>query len=282
MLELMKSPIKRHLPVGFCIYCGTTQGKLTKEHVIPEGLGGTVILPESSCKACEKITSQFERSVARFIYGNYRIKQEYPSKRKKQKKRPTELPVYTIDNKETEQKINVPIRDYPITYIAVELPPPGLLLGIAPSNLNPELKFNLKGDAASLNQTMDALTIERLIIKHGFDWAAFFKQLAKIGHCYAFCCLRRRGYEPLLPDIIFGKSQHLSHYVGGISRVPESEEISTSDLYLSLVENDSEYYLVVGIQLLGMGTLPRYQVVAGHVSDLHAFYTALAESKKAV
>lgn len=171
----MKPSKIRFPPVGFCIFCGVTHGELTDEHIIPEGLGGTVTLPKSSCKDCEKITSKFEMTVARFIYGNYRIKQGYPSKRKKQKKRPKELPVYKVDNKETEEEINVPISDYPNTYISVELPPPSLLRGIAPSDRSPELKFSFRVDAASVNQTMNTLLIEQLIIKYGFEWAAFLK-----------------------------------------------------------------------------------------------------------
>lgn len=278
----MKSPIKRYPPVGFCIYCGSSHGKLADEHIIPEALGGTTILPKSSCKDCEKITTKFECKVARFMYGNFRIKLDYPSKRKKQKKRPTELPVHVVDNKKTRQEIHVPISDYPLTYLTAELPPPGLLLGIAPSDRSPEIKFNIKGDAASVNHTFDALSVDHLIIEHGFDWAAFFKQLAKIGHCSTFHFARGMGYESLLPDIILGKSDHLSYYVGGISQDSESEVMSANEVNIYMQEINSEIYLVARIQLLGKGTIPAYEVVTGRVPDPDVFFTAQTEFKNAI
>lgn len=44
--------------VGRCIYCGTTEGKLSREHVHPEGLGGFLELPEASCWSCQKIINR--------------------------------------------------------------------------------------------------------------------------------------------------------------------------------------------------------------------------------
>src|SRR5689334_18963196 len=38
--------------VGSCVYCGAGQGELTREHIVPLGLGGTFVLPASSCKRC--------------------------------------------------------------------------------------------------------------------------------------------------------------------------------------------------------------------------------------
>lgn len=51
--------------VGACIYCGATEGRLTEEHIIPTGLGGTLVLPNASCDMCATLTSQFEMRVLR-------------------------------------------------------------------------------------------------------------------------------------------------------------------------------------------------------------------------
>src|SRR5712672_2024078 len=56
-------------PVGRCIYCGATGVDLRDEHIVPLSLNGTMILPRASCRECEKITTRFERSVARNMYG---------------------------------------------------------------------------------------------------------------------------------------------------------------------------------------------------------------------
>lgn len=55
----------RTAPAGACIYCGATGGRLTDEHVVPKGLGGTLVLPQASCDDCARLTSQFEMRVLR-------------------------------------------------------------------------------------------------------------------------------------------------------------------------------------------------------------------------
>jgi hypothetical protein len=265
----------RYAPVGYCIYCGTEQGPITDEHIIPLALNGNIVLPKASCETCADITKKFEQTVARTIYGPYRVKQGFRTRRKKD--RPKALPLYTVDDKGAEIKIDTPIHDYPNIFIAIEAPPPGVLLGVKPTDRNPELKLSLKGDPAAVNRAMDSLSIEQMITKHSFEWSAFFRQLAKIGHCYAFACTRGKKYESLLPDIILGKSQHLSHYVGGAGH-DSPPESTTTDLSLSIICKPSGDYLVVGIQLLGVGTLHPYQVVAGRIPDLEAFVTASIET----
>src|SRR5665213_1960681 len=71
-------------PVGACIYCGATEG-LTKEHIIPLGLGGQFVLPAASCPACSKITSDFERKVLRGFMLDGRIVDNFPTRRPKER-----------------------------------------------------------------------------------------------------------------------------------------------------------------------------------------------------
>jgi hypothetical protein len=49
-----------YAPVGRCIYCGTAEGELSDEHIIPYAIGGTAILADASCFACAKVTSHIE------------------------------------------------------------------------------------------------------------------------------------------------------------------------------------------------------------------------------
>src|SRR5271169_3644705 len=61
----------RFSPAGACIYCGaamyhpTSSRPLADEHIIPFGRNGDLILPESTCQACERMTGQFEAVVLR-------------------------------------------------------------------------------------------------------------------------------------------------------------------------------------------------------------------------
>ena len=92
---------KIYAPVGHCIYCGSREWspgcnrKLGDEHIVPEGLGGKLILPESSCKSCEKITSKFELEWLRSSFFAVRVQKGLGKK----KKRPTRyLPLHIERN----------------------------------------------------------------------------------------------------------------------------------------------------------------------------------------
>jgi hypothetical protein len=73
---------QRFAPIGECIYCGDTQD-LTDEHIIPLALGGTLILPDSSCKKCAAMTSAIELKVLRGFMYDARVIGNFPSRRKK-------------------------------------------------------------------------------------------------------------------------------------------------------------------------------------------------------
>jgi hypothetical protein len=61
---------RRYAPAGFCIYCGARGPSvaLGQEHIVPKGLGGTLILPDASCRDCEKITGAIEQQCLRRMF----------------------------------------------------------------------------------------------------------------------------------------------------------------------------------------------------------------------
>ena len=69
---------ERLKPLGCCAYCGRSQDEnggpltLTSEHIIAEALGCGVELPESSCSDCQRVTSDFERSVTEEMFDPIR------------------------------------------------------------------------------------------------------------------------------------------------------------------------------------------------------------------
>lgn len=62
---------RKSLGVGQCIYCGSTE-ELSSEHVIPYGLGGNLVLHDSSCKSCADETSKLEGRLLRGHWWPYR------------------------------------------------------------------------------------------------------------------------------------------------------------------------------------------------------------------
>jgi len=67
-LEILKA-IATFEAAGHCIYCGTKQGPLSDEHIVPFGLGGTLVLPKASCKACATETAKLEQVIQRMMLG---------------------------------------------------------------------------------------------------------------------------------------------------------------------------------------------------------------------
>jgi hypothetical protein len=87
---------RRFPPVGRCIYCGATRYSiddarpLADEHIIPFALNGDYVLPEASCRQCERTTGQFEQVALRGILRGARVLFDYPSR----KGHPETLPLY--------------------------------------------------------------------------------------------------------------------------------------------------------------------------------------------
>jgi hypothetical protein len=267
----MKFPTFTYPSVGQCVYCGSIKESLSDEHIIPLALDGSFILPEASCESCAALTSQFEGIVAKKIYGFYRIKKDFSYRRKK--KRPKEVAAKIIDDETNKEKaVIVPISETPNLYPAWQLPPPGILSGIEPSNIIQESNLILKAsNPETIKPFLDSISCGTIQIEQYFDLGAFLKQLAKIAHCYAFACTKGKGYQSLLQNIIIGKSEYSGHYVGGIvnDHLPDN---MFAPLQLSIICNSSGFYLIVRIQLLDPGPLPPYQVVAGYIPDINVFH----------
>jgi HNH endonuclease len=62
-------------PVGRCVCCGDTTPPLGREHIIPFAFAGKLILPEASCKRCERIINQqIETPVSSQEWGSFRAR----------------------------------------------------------------------------------------------------------------------------------------------------------------------------------------------------------------
>lgn len=116
-------------PVGRCIYCGTNALPLTREHVIPFGLGGRLVLPAASCKECAKATSALERDCLRGMFEIYRARTGYPTRRKKL---PRDLVhVAAVFDNGSTGFVDVPIADYPEMLLLPTYPTARVLCGMA-------------------------------------------------------------------------------------------------------------------------------------------------------
>lgn len=188
-------------PVGSCIYCGGSHGRLSEEHVVPLGLGGNAILPEASCQRCSDITSAFEGKVLRGFMLEARTAGKFPTRHPKKRlatlplavKRGDEMEAITLPSAESPGFLHLPRLDR-AAFLAGRPPVSGvnvcgtetLVFGKSPDEVVADLGAKAIQSAATL------------------DVASFVRMLAKIG--YSFAVAAQGSYPltevPVLPLIL--------------------------------------------------------------------------------
>lgn len=200
-------------PVGSCIYCGANEG-LSDEHIVPFALGGRLVLPQSSCSSCAKITSEFEQKVLRGFMLEARTTGGFPTRRPK--KRPRSLPL-EIGRDGVFQTVELTPNSHPGLLLLPLFAPPGVLVGREtgtgvvitgmetlgfgkhPSQVAQETKATTIRSTASL----DVTSFARLLAKIGYGYA-----VAKDGELFWHAQVRADP-RPLLSHPGLGPARHL-------------------------------------------------------------------------
>ncbi len=123
-------------PVGRCIYCFVTDCDLGDEHIIPQALGGNIILRSASCSDCERIigagVEQRLTHKTKGMFAAMRLRHNYKSKRPKT--RPSSLPFTIIEPSGFHRRVHIPAKMIPRYWLAfVSLGPPGIIVGRSPN-----------------------------------------------------------------------------------------------------------------------------------------------------
>jgi len=253
--------------VGNCIYCGSAH-ELTLEHIIPYALGGKLELPEASCRECAKITSSFEHTCLRTMYGPLRLLYDMPSRRKK--KRPSTL-LLKIKRTATEEwsYMEVEQEKYPFLILFPYFTAPLLLVKpLSHENQGAATdRFWIRGASPAyvFNDLLESLTrelrVHSIMPEAKSHVAEFCQLLAKIAYSYAVAELGYGSFEPyLLPGILRAELADCDSYVGSLDK----DEAPSALLHeLSLGETTRGDKIVVRVRLLSKLGTPTYFVVVG-------------------
>jgi hypothetical protein len=255
--------ISPYTPVGRCIYCGVegyseSCTKLATEHVIPRALQGSLELPEASCQACERITGRNEQLALRGLYRGLRHRLDF----RHRKKQPEELPVFIEVAGDADQRVMVPISEYPDISFFINLEPPARLRGIpAGAEYGPVHRyFRLRAcpNPAPWNGLISFCT-------PSLDLFSFCRMLAKIGHSYVVAELGIRNFKPLLLDVILNEARDIFHYVGGSRNTPLlrllNKDVAVSMDCTTIAETT---FIVVHLRLFAtVDASPVYRIVVG-------------------
>ena len=235
--DVRRKGSSRQLPIGRCIYCGFTSedaSDLTREHILPKGLGGTDTLLKATCSRCALITAETERVFIRETLWVLRSLAGHKSGMR--------LP-------DTKHLAVLPV-----------LLTPSLLNGpSAPRNET----FRLQVLTAGIQGVIPG-PAEIRKSRFTLDPANFSRVLAKIAHGY---CVKRFGcetFEPFLPNIILGKITHppdIWTYVGGAER--DCKDSKVHFIGIQEIVSHGNRLLSVQIKLFARLPVPSYHVIAG-------------------
>jgi hypothetical protein len=243
---------------------------LTAEHIIPESLGGALVIENASCAACADETHAFEGHACN-VFRALRRQMGFPQKRrgaKERQNRKAERFILMLDN----NRVKVPVEEFPALLMSLVFPFPGILLGQKPEDrpltggvYSAEL---VEGFGEKLNRIRAKYRANSVGIM-GIEPSArgeqddYGRMLAKIGHCYAAAELGCGAFHPFLVHIIRGiKPYYLPYFIGsGIGKEPPANDLHHIEIDNTGVGGGS--LVVVKIRLFANRDTPTHYVVVG-------------------
>lgn len=212
-------PTQRLPAINHCIYCGAEGIHLTDEHIVPRGLNGTILLPKSTCKKHQDLTSEIELDLQKkgmFLHPRLLLGMRSYNK----KAQPTHIKVEFIGARNQSFKKNVPIRDAASMLIMPMFMPPRALAEPPPLPNSKALEVRAI-DSASIGTEMH-LFIRRhkafgIRGKQTINIGSFLRYLCKIA--YGFHVAMRgefaRHESPAL-SLLLGQREDFGNWVGCI------------------------------------------------------------------
>jgi hypothetical protein len=257
---------------GGCIYCNETPiTPLTKEHIIPESLGGNLIIESASCDACAQQTHAFEGHACDAMRP-VRRQLGLPQKRrgaKGRERRGAERFVLRLDS----HKVKVPIEEFPALLMSLVFPYPGILLGQRPEDkplaggvYSAELieGFGEKLNKIKAKYRANSISIMGIEPKGREDQDDYGRMLAKIAHSYAAAELGCGNFEPFLVHVIQGvKPYCLPHFIGSPlgKNSPPFPDLHQIEIDQSGLGGES--FIVVKLRLFSNRDTPTHYIVVG-------------------
>lgn len=219
----MASTVQAFYPVRSCIYrCRDrvgSEGILSREHVLPYGIGGTMVLPRASCEVCRTATGQLEERLLHGPWWPLRIHHGLPSRR------PDEQPDTFFGTLETDagiENVEVPADEYPGVLI-LQFPPPSIIQGMVSEGLPTATQMYFKylsGNAITALTQRGILVpgTRNLNLPINLSADDLVRFLAKVALSYAVGQRGLDAFESIyVREIICGQTEGANTYVGGAS-----------------------------------------------------------------
>lgn len=255
------------LNVGACIYCGDKAGSLTREHVIPRGLGGNeapvgysdaFVLQNASCEKCRRITQKIEEECLLSMMGPGRAKLGL-----RRKDRATKTTAALIDRLDgTSEQLDLDWSQVPGGVIIPSFYEAGALTNKPLLDVVPcDYKFIM---VAPATRTVHE-NVRRVGVRLSANPKVFAQLLAKIALGAAVAEFGVAGFEPLVRNFILTEPNEYGHWVGGFAGTTRAEQKTTEFHIISLIGNANPLgrFIIVGVRLFAEFGGPTNYVVVG-------------------
>jgi HNH endonuclease len=245
-----------------CIYCGSQDSDLTDEHVLPYFIGGQHVLADASCRACAKITTKFERHVAKDLWDDARNAYNAPTRRPKKRKKY----IFLDDQKTPGNKLKIPFNEYPAAMIFYYMDTAGFLLGLpATEDRSHAWTFKAIVDQKKLDAFVEKYP-DQLTAKMCFNHDSYCRLLEKIAYCQILCSLDPGDFRPICLPYIMGEKDNHSFIVGSRKSVPDPQ-LGLGYSMSTICFGTSEHLLLMAtIRILADKHTPEYHVLVGDVT----------------
>jgi hypothetical protein len=263
-------------PVGRCIYCGATEGKMTREHIIPLALNGNLKLPRASCGACADKTREFEQLCTAEEHGMFfSIRARLGMKSRQGSTKRGTICTEVIGRDGTRSRKTFRIDDLPVAIYQWKLPPAGILIGRDPATEITTRKLisywqSPKGLGQPFLETKGDTAVGT------FAPEPFLQLLAKIGYSFAAGAIGPQNLMPELADLILTKHPRHTDYTYLIGTdefdLPYSPICPSSPPAHRLedvkrVASDGQTFSLVKVHIFQNLGFPEYHVVVGRCGN---------------
>ncbi len=254
--------------LGCCAYCGRANDQhgfalpLTSEHVIAEALGCGLELPQASCFDCQRVTSEFERSVTEEMFDPVRRSLNLVGKQGVLQKKNFALDV----GAETSEFVMISDIHHPTLLTLPGLYPPSAC-SYRPMNTNGIFNI-LTYNINCRRQDLDKYEITRFSTQI-IDTARFCQMIAKIAHVACMGVHGRGAFKPLVADFIRTslppKTPSSAHFnfVGRLWQEKSEESSNLHEVEIGEISWKRATFISARVRLFASHGMPSYHVIVG-------------------
>lgn len=269
---MLRTPSGGYLfdPAGRCIYCGAG-GPLTREHIVPFGLFGDLVLPAASCRGCQEVTSGLETFVLKRMLGVTRTKYGFRSQNSRKRRRQDGASIRRIERDGSRTEIPLETDQLPFHSWALPVFNTPALAWQAPYEdvvRDDKLEFRVgRDDAETALEAGGGLHPIEMPVGV-YDPQKFTRFLAKVAHGYACAVLGVDGFPHLLGEFVRSGHEQPRIFVGGELDIEEPRPTIYELALGTTLAWNGQRFLGVRMRFLSFLGTPTYTaVVSEHLEQ---------------